>query len=168
METLNLSVSSMYNLLDRVKEELHRSQSASQPKVTEADIARIRSYQVTLRGKLEYYFSLPVPDFPKSTPLVYKLKEQPEYAAVENDAINDLIGVYYKFAIELVESQSSRLALSFNEHDYKRYVSYLDLIDKMLTAYIEPYTPVDFPETSFRHPNQGNFKGVGPGAIAGE
>lgn len=167
METLNLSVRSVYDLLDRIKEELHRSQSASQPKVIEADLVRIKSYQVQLKEMIDSYYALPVPDFPKSTPLVFTLKPLPEYAAVENASINDLISVYQKFAIELVEGQSSRLAMSFNEHDYKRYMSYIAVVDQMLTAYIEPFTPVDFPETSFRHPNQPNFKGVGPGAIAG-
>jgi len=168
METLSLSVRSVYDLLDRIKEELHRSQSASQPKVIEADLVRIKSYQVQLKEMIDAYYALPVPDFPKSTPLVYKLKDLPEYAAVENASVNDLIAVYQKFAIELVEGQSSRLAMSFNEHDYKRYMSYIAAIDQMLTAYIEPFTPVDFPETSFRHPSQPNFKGVGPGAIAGQ
>ena len=166
MQTLNLSVRSIVDLLRRVKDELHVSQSANQQKVIDADLARIRSYQLNLKEMAASYYKIQTPDFPKSSPVVIELGDSRPYEAVENASINDLVTLYHKMEIELVESASSRLAMGFNSHDYTRFQSYLAVVDQMLEAYVIPYTPVDFPETSFRTAAQGNIKGVGVGTIA--
>ena len=166
METLNIGIRSFVNLQRRIKAELIHSQSASQQKLIEADLGRIRSYQVAQKKMLEVYFSMKVLDLPKSSPGVLPLGDLPSYPTVENGAINDIVSIYQKAEIELVESQSSRLSTSFHEADYDRQVSYLEAVDYLIDQYMVPIKPEDFVETSFQTPVQPNIEGVGVATMA--
>ncbi len=85
----------------------------------------------------------------------YPLEERINPPNVENEGVNQTIRLMTALRIELVHSQSARLAARLQPFDSARFVAIVDKIESWLADYIEQATPLDMPESSPEEPLSG-------------
>jgi len=150
----------------RFKYEWAKSQSGNASAVSEADAQRLRSYLDGLRAYKQWFQSQPILDLPESHGgRVIELGEGEALAMPENEAVVDIMQLWDLLEIELLSSQSARLAARLIGPDETRVDSLLDKMQRFLDDYISRALPLDLPESSpLRQGVGAGRRGINPGA----
>ena len=145
---LNHDVLFVYDMINRFIIELMHSQSNGVSGLTVHDQTRMASYLNALRVKKDWIMGQPLLDLPETHPRAFPLEPAPEVRNVESESINQLIRLFEALRIELINSQSARLASGLNRHDAGRYDGIVDKMEAFLLDYIAVLEPIDLPESS--------------------
>ena len=150
MKVNNKDVEGIHSRLNRYIEEMLKCVSASGSMVSAFDMARIRTYLSAMRFYHDFVKGLPQQDLPETHPRDYVLRANPEIVVLENESLNDLIGMICLCRDELVQSQTALQASGIYPFDSVRFIASLDRCEMFLTNYVEKATPLDMPESTPR------------------
>lgn len=148
-EIHNHDILGIVSRINRFVSELVKCASATQGSgMSEADIKRLKAYHAALGGYAEWVVGQPQLDLPETHPRVYSVPEDPDAGGVENETVADVIQLLIVLRDEMLLSQSSKVACGLTTHDEVRFDGVMEKVDKFITDYIEPHTPLDLPESS--------------------
>lgn len=140
-----------------------KSQAADQADgfPVEADMIRLKDRIADMKVQWDFIATLPLLDCPETHGcMVYEYPQLEDLSVPENKDIRLIADMLAMMHFEWGTSQSARLLTGIQEHDYKRGVSYLENIQKLIDEYISVRTPNDWPDAA---PEYGQ---VGPGRTA--
>lgn len=144
----NHDIMGLVRRINRFLIEIGKSQSASISGMRQADLGRLKSYQVSLATYKAWIIAQPELDLPETHPEDYAIPDAPEVVASESESIADIAIMLGKMRDELVASQSAQLATGLISHDATRFDAILAKINAFIADYVEPTTPLDLPESS--------------------
>ncbi len=158
-KTLNMDIASLCSRMRKFIEEGLKSASANVEAVSEYDVARLDSYLVSITAYKDWFCGVPPLDCVETHPLEMgcEIHTAEKIEEIENDSIKDYCRIMRIAQIELVDSQSSRLATGLISHDKIRLESFVTKVTNLISEYIKQILPLDLPESSPYKP------GVGPG-----
>lgn len=123
-----------------------------------ADMVRLKDRIEDLAVKWEFLSRQPYLDAPETHGrALYAVPMFEEVAEPSNRDTKRLMNFVEMIHREITLGQSSRMTNGIGEHDSARGITYIDNLRGLVTDYIEPRTPNDFPEVSPKNPQ------VGPG-----
>lgn len=155
MQTLNLDLVQVWNLMNRMLQELYKAQSANVNYVHDWDRARIKQYLSAFRTLVDTISEKPDMDLPETNPMTFPLREQTAEIDIENEAMAQLCRLIRVGMIELIQSQSSRFSSGLFEPDRNRFLIVVEKAERHVSNYVEKVLPLDLPESSPRAPVQG-------------
>lgn len=155
----NLDVVYVNDKLCRYAGEVIKSVSSSVAHVNDFDMARSLKYLTDLDSAVAYVLALPQLDMPESHPTAHKLQPMPSVPEMENDELDHVVRLLNAARLELINSQSSRMAAGFLPFDANRVTSLIAKNRQWLTTYVAERSPMDLPETSPQELMTGTGKG---------
>ena len=124
----------------------------------EADMIRLKDRIEDLATKWEFVSAQPFLDAPETHGrALYPVPSFAEVSMPSNRDVKRIMNFIEMIYRETVLSQSARMTNGVGVHDAARGNSYIGNLRGLVTDYIEPRTPNDFPEVSPKEP------AVGPG-----
>ena len=144
--TYNTDVHSISRRLNRIVNELVKSQSSGVSQTMPFDLTRVKAYINALLAYAEYITTEPLLDLPETAPEEMELPPHPVVPSMENDSVWDIVNLVAIARDELENSQSSRLGTNFVRFDYERLQATMRKALN-LVAYIEAAEPLDLPES---------------------
>ena len=144
----NHDIVGLYNRLNRFMEELIKSVSSQTSQLNEFDRARLVSYLDATDTYHNWVVAQPHLDLPETSPKDFILETGPEIPDVENENIDDLLRMLVIGRDELINSQSARDAANLNQFDSARFRAIIEKCRQFILTYVDPATPLDFPESS--------------------
>lgn len=155
----NLDITYVNNKLCRYAGEVIKSVSSSVAHVNEFDMARALKYLGDLDAAVAYVLAQPQLDMPESHPTAHPLEPMPVMPDMENDELDHVVRLLNAARLELINSQSSRMAAGLLPFDANRVTSLVAKNRQWLTTYVQERSPMDLPETSPQEPMTGSGKG---------
>ena len=150
LQVYNSDIVHLWQLMNRFKEEVVKSQSASHGDTLPSDLVRWHSYLDSLDTLRSWVLSQPLLDTPETHPTLINLPEEYVAPQIENESCNALAKMLTTGMGELANSQSARLGTGLNRHDSARQESYVLKMRSFLTDYVENVEPLDLPESTPR------------------
>lgn len=144
----NHDIMGLVRRINRFLVEIRKAQSADISGMRQADLSRLKSYQVSLATYKAWVIAQPELDLPETHPEDYPIPPAPESDLPENESIADIAIMLGKMRDELIASQSAQLATGLITHDATRFDAILAKINAFIADYVEPTTPLDLPESS--------------------
>lgn len=149
MQTQNLDIAGLINRSRRFKFEWAKSASGNVSHVSIHDANRLRSYLKSMAAYIDFFQMQPQLDVPEyHGGRVIELGDGPTIQKVENESVNDLIELWTLLETELVNCQSSRLAVRLIDPDLLRVNAILEKMSNFLEQYMINILPLDLPESS--------------------
>lgn len=144
----------LYDQVSRFYVEVSKAQSSPVSGMITADQLRLASYLTNLKKGINWVNSMPEMDLPESHPFPRDLEPFPADVNVENESSNMVLRMLRLLAIELTNSQSSRLSSRLIKHDLVRVVTIVTKIESFLNDYIkdDATVPLDYPESAPEDP----------------
>lgn len=156
IQIMNHDVAGLCHRINRYAFETKKSQSANVSSFSEFEAERLRSYLNALRTYHSWVMEQPLLDLPESAPEDVFVRDFPEKEDLENESASDLYQLLKLMYVELVNSQSARLASGLMSHDSKRFTALVDKAENFLNSYVSEVAPLDLPESSPRAPMSGH------------
>lgn len=144
----NLDVVYINDKLCRYAGEVMKSVSSNLAHVNEFDMARALKYLGDLDAAVSYVLAQPQLDMPETHPRAHSLQAFPEIPNMENDELDHVVRLLNASRLELINSQSSRMAAGFLPFDAARVTALVEKNRQWLTTYVAARSPMDLPETS--------------------
>lgn len=148
MVVKNQNIASIARRIARAKFELNKSGSSNQNEFELADIVRQESYLADLLGYLNYIVAQTPLDLPESRPDDFAVEDPVKYELMENEAGNDLMGMYDGLEQEVLNCVSASRYSGMNRFDEKRMRDAIAATQAFIANYIRVLTPIDYPESS--------------------
>lgn len=148
MKVLNHDIASLVKRLRRFKKEMVKSVSSNVSAVGEHDLKRLNSYLEAIKAFKNWMISQPSLDMPETSPREIDLGVDGLVFDMENDDLGIIVDLMNTIEMELVNSQSSRIATGLIQHDSLRFDTYVSKIEKFLTDFVATNNPLDLPETA--------------------
>jgi len=148
--TYNHDVAAICNRVTRFVTELYKSVSSGVSLVNQFDQERWGRYLDATDIYITHIQAQPQLDLPESHPRMIEINclSDEDILAVENESIKDAL-YYFKLAqVELMNSQSGRLAAGLISFDEKRCRALIEKSRRLLEDYVKQVTPLDLPESS--------------------
>lgn len=162
MKVMNHDVAGLCHRINRFRVEMIKSQSSGVSSFSSFEAERLRSYIAALRKYVTWVMSSPLLDLPESSPEDVEVRELTPTPDMENEAVVDIVRLLGLSYVELIHSQSARLASGLSVHDHRRFVALVDKVESFLESYIVDVAPLDLPESSPRAEMTGHGnRGVG-------
>ena len=152
MQVYNSDIVHLWQSMNRVKEEVIKSQSASYGDVLPADITRWHKYLDSFDTYRSWVLSQPLLDNPESHPKTYELPDEYVPPQVDNESCNTFATMLTTAMEELSNSQSARIGTGLNAHDAFRQETYVKKMRSFLIEYVQVVEPLDLPESTPRLP----------------
>lgn len=144
----NHDVAGIARRINRFIVEARDCQSNAQAKISDADVARLKSYHGALVSYIHHVGAQPQLDMPESSPRAILLDPSPAVPLLENDDLIDLMALYVAAREEIVNSQSARMSSSLLTFDRLRCENLIKKADDFLVNYVAKVSPLDLPESS--------------------
>lgn len=159
-ETYNHDISGLCHRVHRFVYELHKSASSGGAFVNSFDQQRWADYLDALDSYTDHVVAQPQIDVPESHPRMITMDLMPDeqILAVENESIRDCCYYLKLSQIELMDSQSSRMAAGLLPFDESRFRNLVSKARHLLTDYVSTVQPLDLPESSPTRPMSGQGK----------
>lgn len=146
--TYNTDIHGIVRRINRFIVEVTKSVSSNISGTNSFDLARAKSYILSVRSYAAWIVSQPELDLPETSPKSVLLPESPVIPLIENDSMFDLATLFELTRDELVNSQSSRIGSGLTKADLKRLTALLDKADAFLVAFVGTVDPIDVPESA--------------------
>lgn len=160
----NLDVVYLNDKLCRYAGEVIKAVSANLAHVNSFDMTRALKYLDDIDAAVKYVLDQPQLDMPETHPRERKLQAFPEVPNMENDELDHTVRLLEAARIELINSQSGRLAAGLLPFDAARVTALVAKNRQWLTTFVSERSPMDLPETS---PQQ-LMTGHGSGGVDGQ
>lgn len=144
----NLDVVYINDKICRYAGEVIKAVSANLAHVNTFDMARALKYLDDLDAAVTYVLAQPQLDMPETHPRERKLQAFPEVPNMENDELDHVVRLLESARLEVVNSQSSRMAAGLLPFDASRVSALVEKNRQWLTTFVQQRSPMDLPETS--------------------
>lgn len=144
----NLDVLYCNDKICRYAGELIKSVSSGVAHVNSFDMARALKYLDDLDAAVAYVLGQPQLDMPETHPRARALQPMPAIPPMENDELDHAVRLLESARIELINSQSSRMAAGLLPFDAARVNALVEKNRQWLTTFVAARAPMDLPETS--------------------
>lgn len=144
----NHDVSGLYRRINRFIVEARDCASNAQSRISDADLARLKTYNGAILNYVSWIGSQPQLDLPESSLRLIQLDAVPVVPVIENDDLLDLIQLYAAARDEVTNSQSARMPSGLISFDKKRVEDVVKKADDFLASYVAKVSPLDLPESS--------------------
>ncbi len=148
-ETLNMDIAGLTTRMNRFIAEAIKCQSANAATVMEHDLRRLKSYLKASDTYKAWVMNQPQLDCPETHPTQRSVNvhELATVENIENESIKDWGRIMQTAIMEMLDSQSSRMASGLVSHDGQRYDQFSLKLHAFIADYIEVELPIDLPET---------------------
>ena len=130
----NLDIVNLLNQILRFMMEVSRSASATRTETSIHDVARMEAILLRLEERFQMYAATPELDLPHYHPRPIATPAVPEINVIENSDGQQLLNLLSAFHTELLFSDSSERATSFNPADKLRAQAMIDKIRQLVLA----------------------------------
>ena len=155
--TRNLDISGLLRRLDRALVEVTKSQSTSINTTLPFDMTRLSSYVDSAKRYRTFMTGEPFMDCPETTPLLVEVQCYGQITPMDNDSIWDIAQIIDTTMVELSRAQSANISNGFPvPQDGIRFDAYMARIEKLMSVYMAPSEPLDYPESSPRFATTGD------------
>lgn len=155
--TRNLDIAGLLRRLDRALVEVTKSQSTSINTTLVFDMTRLTSYVDSAKRYRQFMTGEPYMDCPETTPLLVDVVCYGQILPMDNDSIWDIAQIIDTTMLELSKAQSANVSNGFPvPQDGIRFDSYMARIEKLISVYMAPSEPLDYPESSPRFSTTGS------------
>lgn len=144
----NLDVVYCNDKICRYAGEVIKAVSANVAHVNTFDMERALKYLDDLDAAVAYVLAQPQLDMPETHPRERALQPFPAVPNMENDELDHTVRLLEAARLELINSQSSRLAAGLLPFDAKRVTALVEKNRQWLTTFVAARSPMDLPETS--------------------
>lgn len=144
----NHDIMGLVRRINRFIIEIAQSQSAGGSLIREADLTRLKLFQVALKFYKTWVVSQPELDLPETHPEEMAVPDPPDVMPSENESLKDVVIMYTKMRDELLNSQSGQVSTGLSEADARRFDDIIAKLDNFITDYIEETNPMDLPEST--------------------
>jgi len=129
METLNHDIRLIVRKIDSTIRNIQMSASSGVANINQFDSNRMESYRQDILQALSQAMAEPELDINKSHPEVFVLPPAPEFIKLTNADMEQATVLYLILRYEMINSESSRLASKFEDHDIKKFLPVLTKIE---------------------------------------
>ena len=155
--TRNLDIAGLLRRLDRALVEVTKSQSTSINTTLPFDMTRLISYVDSAKAYRVFMTGQPFMDCPETTPIRVEVLCYGQILPMDNDSIWDIAQIIDSTMLELSKSQSANISNGFPvPQDGIRFDAYMARIEKLISVYMTPSEPLDYPESSPRFATTGD------------
>ena len=144
----NLDVVYINDKICRYAGEVIKAVSANLAHVNTFDMARALNYLDDLDAAVAYVLAQPQLDMPETHPRERKLQAFPEVPNMENDELDHVVRLLESARLEVINSQSGRMAAGLLPFDAARVTALVAKNRAWLTTFVTARSPMDLPETS--------------------
>ncbi len=144
----NLDVVYINDKICRYAGEVIKAVSANLAHVNTFDMTRALKYLDDLDAAVAYVLAQPQLDMPETHPRERKLQAFPEVPNMENDELDHTVRLLESARLEVINSQSSRMAAGLQPFDALRVSAMVAKNRAWLLDFVSARSPMDLPETS--------------------
>lgn len=144
----NHDISGIFRRINRFVVEARDCASNAQSRISDADLARLKTYHGSILSYVDWVAKQPQLDMPEGSLRLIALDANPVVPVIENDDLLDLITLYAACRDEAVNSQSARMPSGLLAFDRARLENIVRKADDFLTSYVAKVSPLDLPESS--------------------
>lgn len=144
----NHDISGINRRVNRFIVEARDCASNAQSRISDADLARLKTYHGSILSYVSWVAAQPALDMPEGSLRLITLDTPPVVPVIENDDLLDLITLYAAGRDEAVNSQSARMPSGLLAFDRKRIEDIVKKADDFLISYVAKVSPLDLPESS--------------------
>ena len=162
-DTYNHDVAGIARRIHRFTFELYKCVSSAGAFTSEFDQVRWSQYLDATDAYCDHVIAQPQVDLPESHPRKIEVELLPDeqIKSVENESIIDAMYLLKLSSIEVLNSQSSRMAAGLLPFDESRVRALISKCRHLLTDYVAIVQPLDLPESSPTRPLSGDgLRGV--------
>jgi hypothetical protein len=147
MNTKNLNISTLHNMLGKIYHEVAGTVSQDVSHMRTPDVVRLESYVAELESYKKHVMSQDPVDWPHAHKMLIELKELPAPTEQENTTIHELLYIIQIMDVEIVKSQSKDLPAGMYKFDSDRFDKNIDYVRSLIT-HVKNATPTDRPESA--------------------
>ena len=144
----NMDIAGIVRRIRRIKQEVHKCNSAGLMFTTDKDLERFHSYLTALVNYFDWMTAQPMQDLPESHPTNIDLGVAEVYELPENEALADFIHQLDALEQEIGLSASARMHSSIMKPDETRFREIVLKMQNFLNDYVAETQPLDMPESS--------------------
>lgn len=144
----NLDVVYINDKICRYAGEVIKAVSANLAHVNTFDMTRALKYLDDLDAAVSYVLAQPQLDMPETHPRERALQQFPAVPNLENDELDHVVRLLESARLEVINSQSSRMAAGLLPFDASRVSALVEKNRQWLTTFVSARSPMDLPETS--------------------
>lgn len=114
-----------------------------------ADMTRLKDRIADIKVQWGFLANVPLLDCPESHGILqHKVPKLEEISEPENKDVKLIMNYIRMMHFEFVTCQSARMITGIQIHDKLRGETYFDSLEKLVTEYIDPRTPNDWPDAA--------------------
>jgi len=145
----NHDVAGLCNRISRYAEEVFKSGSSQVPLNNQDDLDRLDRFLGSCKKYKAFVVKQPILDLPKSSPRDVLIEDAfKKYKHVDNEDVNDIIGMLFLLYNELANGVSARMPSTLHPDDAVRFDKTMAKIEAFIKDYVVVTNPLDMPETS--------------------
>ena len=144
----NLDVVYLNDKMCRYGGEVILAVSANLAHMNSFDMARTMKYLDDIDSAIAYVLAQPQLDMPETHPRERALQPMPVVPNMENDELDHTVRLLEAARLEIINSQSGRMAAGLLPFDAARVTALVAKNRAWLTAFVSARSPMDLPETS--------------------
>ena len=159
-ELHNLNTLAFVEMIVRFLGEVSLSESSMGNPILDFDMARIKSYQASMRTMMDTIHTTPRADMPYSRDLMYQVtyeSENMDFGLVGNEGIRYILRWWSNMMIQQSRSDSASASNGISDFDYGRFVLQANNLDVWIATYESTNAPTDLPQHSaYENQSRGN------------